>query len=286
MSDRLSSPPEYATRHNITIQRRTQCFSTNDPRKKALRACDRCRLRKTKCSGFPPCTRCQRDGFVCTTKNAAKNDFRRLSTGCTEASETTDSALKATIQRLYLMVRNGETWDFDEPELDDRGELKVHDIVKKLGYTLPSTEAESPTPSMVLEDEEKSEDSPGRHKNENEVQVLKQEAVVSDTGLPTPCQAEQSPPEHYVDTFTDGSEASIDRCVGSDTLNTTSQYWVDGFYMDFSAPIWGTDMMTLHWPQSDLISKASSKAVSANNPLLFQPLAFNECGGSGGFNYS
>ncbi|KAF5668284.1 c6 transcription factor [Fusarium denticulatum] len=280
MADRPFSPPEYATRHTISIQRRTQCFSTNDPRKKALRACDRCRLRKTKCSGFPPCTRCQRDGFVCTTENAAKNDFRRLSTGYTEMSHATDSALKATIQRLYLMVRNGDTWDFDEPESDDRGELKVHDIVKKLGYTLPSTEAESPTPSMVLDDEEKSEDSPGRHKNENQVQVPKQEAMVPDTGLPTPCQAEQSPPEQYVDTFTDGLKASIDRCLCGDTLKTSSKHWVDGFYMDFSAPIWGTDMMTLNWPPSDLI-----ETVSTDRPQLSQPVVLNGCGGSDAFNY-
>ncbi|KAF5587105.1 dienelactone hydrolase family [Fusarium subglutinans] len=284
--DQLCSPSEYATRHTISIQRRTQCFSTNDRRKKALRACDRCRLRKTKCSGFPPCTRCQRDGFVCTTENEPKKEFRRLSSGYTEVSQTRDAAFTATIQRLYLMVRNGETWDFDEPELDDRGELIVHDIVHKLGYTLPSTEAESPTPSMVSEDEDKSEEGPIRHKNEHKVHVLKQEAVVPDTGLPTPCQAEQSPPEHYLDTLTDGSNASMDRCLSSDNLSTSSQHWIDGFYMDFSAPIWGTDMMTLHWPQSDLVSEASSEAVSANNPLLFQPLPFNVCGGSNGMSYS
>ncbi|KAF5237576.1 hypothetical protein FANTH_10767 [Fusarium anthophilum] len=203
-----------------------------------------------------------------------------------EVSQTRDAAFTATIQRLYLMVRNGETWDFDEPELDDRGELIVHDIVHKLGYTLPSTEAESPTTSMGLEDEEKSEESPSRHNNENEVQVSKQEAVVPYTGLPTPCQAEQSPPEHYVETFTDGSNASMDRCIGSDNLSTSSQHWVDGFYMDFSAPIWGTEMMTLHWPQSNLISETSSEALSANNPLLFQPLAVNGCGGANELNYS
>ncbi|KAF5559204.1 c6 transcription factor [Fusarium mexicanum] len=286
MADQLCSPSDYATRHTISIQRRTQCFSTNDRRKKVLRACDRCRLRKTKCSGFPPCTRCQRDGFVCTTENEPKKEFRRLSSGYTEVSQTRDAALTATIQRLYLMVRNGETWDFDEPELDDRGELIVHDIVHKLGYTLPSTEAESPTPSMVSEDEVKSEESPIRHNNEHKIHVLKQEAVVPDTGLPTPCQAEQSPPEHYVDTLTDGSDVPVDSCVGGETLNTSSQLWVDGFYMDFSAPIWGTDMMTLHWPQSDIISEASSEAVSANNSLLFQPLPFNVCGVSNGMNYS
>ncbi|KAF5677447.1 c6 transcription factor [Fusarium circinatum] len=203
-----------------------------------------------------------------------------------EVSQTRDAAFTASIQRLYLMVRNGETWDFDEPELDDRGELIVHDIVHKLGYTLPSTEAESPTPSMGLEDEGKLEESPSRHNNENEVQVSKQEAVVPYTGLPTPCQAEQSPPEHYADTFTDAPNTSIDCCVGNGTLNTSSQHWVDGFYMDFSAPIWGTDMMTLHWPHSDIITEAYSEAVSANNPLLFQSLPFNVCRGSNGMNYS
>ncbi|KAF5559148.1 zinc cluster transcription factor [Fusarium phyllophilum] len=267
MANRLPSPPGCAVSHDIFIQGHKQFTGAYKPRKKV-------------CSGFPPCTRCQRDGFVCTTENAAKNDFRRLSPEYTEVFQKRHSALKATIRSLYLMVRNGDTWEFDEPELDDRGELMIHDIVHKLGHDLPCTEAESPTPPANFKDEARSKESTSQHKKEIKEQVVKEKTVVLDAGLPTPCQAEQSPPELHVDAFTDDSKASIDRWVGSETLNTSPQHWVDGFYMDFSAPIWGADMMTLHWPQSDFISEASGESVLANMPLLFQPLDFNITGKS------
>jgi hypothetical protein len=184
------------------------------------------------------------------------------------------------------MVRNGDTWDFDEPELDSNGELVVHDIVHKLGFTLPSIEAESPTSPTVLEDESISDESASQHKKETEDQDIKENpAVILDTGLPTPCQAEQSPLEQYVDALTDESKASIDHWVGSETLNNSPQHWVDGFYMDFSAPIWGADVMTLHWPQSDLMSEAAGETVLANMPLLFQPLDSNVYGSSNSVKY-
>ncbi|KAF4415908.1 P-loop containing nucleoside triphosphate hydrolase [Fusarium acutatum] len=275
MADRVSSSPEYAISHAITIQGRKQYVSTNNRRKKVLRACDRCRVRKTKCDGFPPCRRCRRDGFVCTTENAAKNDFRRLSPGCTEVFEQTHSAVKAAIQSLYLMVRNGEAWDFDEPEVDDRGELKVHDIVHKLGYSLPCTEAKPPAPPMALEEEAMSKENASQQKRQIEDQILKEEAIVGDAGLLTPCQDEQSPPQQYVESFTDSSKSSIDDNVGSDTLSILAQQWANGFYTDLSAPILGPDLMALHWPQSDSMSEATSESVSANIPLLFQPAVFN-----------
>ncbi|EWG42590.1 hypothetical protein FVEG_15455 [Fusarium verticillioides 7600] len=143
------------------------------------------------------------------------------------------------------MVRNGDTWDFDEPELDSNGELIVHDIVHKLGFTLPSTEAESPNSPRVLEDESMSEDSASQHKKQLEDQILKEEAVLRDAGIPTPCQDEQSPLEQVAETYNDSSKESIDHSVGGDALNTLAQQWVDAFYTDLPAPIWGADMMTI-----------------------------------------
>ncbi|KAF5632037.1 c6 transcription factor [Fusarium sp. NRRL 52700] len=275
MTDLLSNPPKYALPHTISIQRRTQCFSTNDRRKKVLRACDRCRVRKTKCSGLQPCSRCQRDGFVCTAGNPRKSDFRQLSPEDTEVYKKTHSVFEATIKRLYLMVRNGETWDFDEPEKDNCGELIVHDIVHKLGYALPSTEAESPTSPMVSENEAKSEESASRDGDETEDEVLKEEAVVPDTGLLTPCQAEQLPYEQCDNSFTDDSNTYIDGCVGNGTLNTSPQHWANGLCTDLSQPIWGTDMMAMNWQQLDLISKACPGIALVNNVQMVQPLAGN-----------
>jgi len=55
-----------------------------------------------------------------------------------EVLENTQYALIATVQKLYTMVRNNETWDLGEPELNDRGQPVIHDIASKLGCIRPS----------------------------------------------------------------------------------------------------------------------------------------------------
>jgi hypothetical protein len=52
--------------------------------------------------------------------------------------ENTQRTLIATVQKLYAMVRNGESWDLGEPMIDDRGQPVVHDIASKLGCIRPS----------------------------------------------------------------------------------------------------------------------------------------------------
>ncbi len=55
-----------------------------------------------------------------------------------EVLENTQYALIATVQKLYTMVRNGESWDLGEPELNDRGLPVIHNIAEKLGCIRPS----------------------------------------------------------------------------------------------------------------------------------------------------
>lgn len=52
--------------------------------------------------------------------------------------ENTQYALIATVQKLYTMIRNGDSWDLGEPELNDRGQPVIHDIASKLGCIRPS----------------------------------------------------------------------------------------------------------------------------------------------------
>lgn len=42
------------------------------------------------------------------------------------------------MQKLYTMIRNGESWDLGDPELNDRGQPVIHDIASKLGCIRPS----------------------------------------------------------------------------------------------------------------------------------------------------
>lgn len=62
-------------------------------------------------------------------------DFRASSYA--EVLENTQYALIATVQKLYSMVRNGESWTLGEPELNDRGLPIIHNIAEKLGCIRP-----------------------------------------------------------------------------------------------------------------------------------------------------
>ncbi|KAF4630288.1 hypothetical protein G7Y89_g7853 [Cudoniella acicularis] len=67
-----------------------------------------------------------------------KTEFKQLPRGYAEVLENTQYALIATVQKLYTMVRNNESWDLGEPELNDRGQPVIHDIASKLGCIRPS----------------------------------------------------------------------------------------------------------------------------------------------------
>lgn len=101
--------------------------------KRVWKACERCRMKKTKCDGESPCKRCKDDGLVCTAGSRKKTEFKQLPRGYAEVLENTQYALIATVQKLYTMVRNNETWELGEPEMNDRGQPVIHDIASKLG---------------------------------------------------------------------------------------------------------------------------------------------------------
>ncbi|CAL3967903.1 unnamed protein product [Diplocarpon coronariae] len=101
--------------------------------KRVWKACERCRMKKTKCDGESPCKRCKDDGLVCTAGSRKKTEFKQLPRGYAEVLENTQYALIATVQKLYTMVRNGEPWELGEPELNERGQPVIHDIASRLG---------------------------------------------------------------------------------------------------------------------------------------------------------
>ena len=67
--------------------------------------------------------------------------------------ENTQLALIATVHKLYAMVRNQQTWEFGEPELNDRGQPVIHNIASKLGCIRPNSDVDLPVQSVFPEDE-------------------------------------------------------------------------------------------------------------------------------------
>merc|ERR1712000_766303 len=74
--------------------------------KRVWKACERCRMKKTKCDGESPCKRCKDDRLVCTAGSRKKTEFKQLPRGYAEVLENTQYALIATVQKLY----DGPQW--------------------------------------------------------------------------------------------------------------------------------------------------------------------------------
>ncbi|KAL7925564.1 hypothetical protein ACQKWADRAFT_310489 [Trichoderma austrokoningii] len=116
-------------------------------RKRTSKACERCRLKKIKCDGEFPCQKCKNHGNVCTPgirKRTIHVEYKQVPKSYVEFLETTHLALIGTVHKLYTMIQKNQPWDLGEPELNDQGELVIHDVAKKLGCIGPNDEIELP----------------------------------------------------------------------------------------------------------------------------------------------
>ncbi|KAL7789604.1 hypothetical protein V8C43DRAFT_285944 [Trichoderma afarasin] len=121
--------------------------------KRVWKACERCRMKKTKCDGEFPCKRCKDDGLVCTAGVRKKMEYKQLPRGYAEVLENTQFALISTVHKLYQMVRTNQQWDLGEPELNDRGQPVIHNIAQKLGCIRPNSDIDLPVHSVFPENE-------------------------------------------------------------------------------------------------------------------------------------
>ncbi|KAH8882662.1 hypothetical protein GQ53DRAFT_665490 [Thozetella sp. PMI_491] len=121
--------------------------------KRVWKACERCRMKKTKCDGEFPCKRCKDDGLVCTAGTRKKTEYKQLPRGYAEVLENSQFALIATVHKLYAMVRTNQRWDLGEPELNERGQPVIHNIASKLGCIRPNSDIDLPVHSVFPEDE-------------------------------------------------------------------------------------------------------------------------------------
>ncbi|CAG7560709.1 unnamed protein product [Fusarium equiseti] len=90
---------------------------------------------------------------LCTAGVRKKMEYKQLPRGYAEVLENTQFALIATVHKLYSMVRNNQSWDLGEPELNDRGQPVIHNIAQKLGCIRPNSDIDLPVHSVFPEDE-------------------------------------------------------------------------------------------------------------------------------------
>ncbi|KAH6653675.1 hypothetical protein BKA67DRAFT_679617, partial [Truncatella angustata] len=118
-----------------------------------------CRQRKIKCDGKFPCRRCKDDGLVCTAGTRKKTECKQLPRGYAEMLEHNQLTLIATVHKLYDMVRNGQQWELDEPELNDRGQPIIHNIAALLGCIRPDADAAADLLSLTVLPEQEGDSS-------------------------------------------------------------------------------------------------------------------------------
>lgn len=80
--------------------------------KRNQRACDRCRLRKAKCTGGDVCEKCRRDGVICTTNRSPKNEQKPPSATYVQMVESQRDLLIQTLQKL------SKSQDNSKPDLE------------------------------------------------------------------------------------------------------------------------------------------------------------------------
>ncbi|KAH7142813.1 hypothetical protein B0J13DRAFT_526259 [Dactylonectria estremocensis] len=131
----------------------THTSGMNGRRKRVRKACERCRMKKTKCDGEFPCKRCRNDDLFCTVGVRKKIEYKQLPRGYAEVLENTQFALIATVHKLYSMVLNNQSWKLGEPGLNARGQPVIHNIAQKLGCIRPNGDIDLPVHSVFPENE-------------------------------------------------------------------------------------------------------------------------------------
>ncbi|KAF2220010.1 hypothetical protein BDZ85DRAFT_37912 [Elsinoe ampelina] len=101
-------------------------------RKRVGKACDRCRLKKSKCDGTSPCSRCRADNAICVFGERKKAHDKVYPKGYVEMLEQQQSQLVAGLQETYRRLLAANLWPGSA--LDEReGHPLTHDILSALG---------------------------------------------------------------------------------------------------------------------------------------------------------
>ncbi|PSK53944.1 hypothetical protein B9Z65_7750 [Elsinoe australis] len=100
-------------------------------RKRVGKACDRCRLKKSKCDGTSPCSRCRADNAICVFGERKKAHDKVYPKGYVEMLEQQQSQLVVGLQETYRRLLAANLWP--GPALNEsEGHPLTHDILSVL----------------------------------------------------------------------------------------------------------------------------------------------------------
>ncbi|KAJ5624677.1 hypothetical protein N7510_000986 [Penicillium lagena] len=107
--------------------------SDGNVRKRVCKACDRCRLKKSKCDGASPCSRCRADNAICVFGERKKAHDKVYPKGYVEMLEQQQAWLVHGLQELYRQSIDGEGWTGDRLKPEPNGHPLTHDLLTRLG---------------------------------------------------------------------------------------------------------------------------------------------------------
>ncbi|RAL13098.1 Zn(II)2Cys6 transcription factor domain-containing protein [Aspergillus homomorphus CBS 101889] len=107
--------------------------SSGTSRKRTTKACDWCRLKKSKCDGSKPCYRCKSKNAICSFTAREKGQKSNYPEGYAEILEKQQAWLVSELQKLYQQALKAECWQ-DRPLFrNNNGYESTHDLLGRLG---------------------------------------------------------------------------------------------------------------------------------------------------------
>ncbi|KAK9321323.1 hypothetical protein V1517DRAFT_175550 [Lipomyces orientalis] len=98
-------------------------------RERVGRACDACRIKKSKCDGSKPCSRCVSDDKVCVFRDRKRSTDKLFSGNYVDLLHSRIEVLQIGIELLVQRLNRGDTIAY---LLDDKGKISINRVLDNL----------------------------------------------------------------------------------------------------------------------------------------------------------